>query len=156
MSVNVLWSSKAQCQWMQKIRVRRDMSMPWGRLFFTCFSPILSSFPPEFQNTEHCSGVSGGDFMLSTWAPCKWTVRAWWFNSRHPEGVRSRLDNYISTLETLILTKPNEINSGVMTQPFHEAIKGDPTSINTAPVPCVDMLILVFSSLNHPGHRSQV
>ena len=44
------------------------------------------------------------------------------------------MDNYISTLETLILTKPNEINSGVMTQPFHEAIKGDPTSINTAPV----------------------
>ena len=38
------------------------------------------SFPPEFQNTEHCFGVSGGDFMLSerrtTWAPCKWTVRA--------------------------------------------------------------------------------
>ena len=45
MSVNVLWSSKAQCQWMQKIRVRRDMSMPWGRLLFTCFSPILSIFP---------------------------------------------------------------------------------------------------------------
>ena len=52
------------------------------------------SFPPEFQNTEHCSGVSGGDFTLSerrtTWPLCKWTVRAWWFNSRHPEGVRSR------------------------------------------------------------------
>ena len=45
MSVNVLWSSKAQCQWMQKIRVRRDMPMPWGILFFTCFSPILSIFP---------------------------------------------------------------------------------------------------------------
>ena len=39
------------------------------------------------------------------------------------KGSGPDLDNYISTLETLILTKPNEINSGVMTQPFHEAIK---------------------------------